>query len=181
MATATLVAITILSGCGPSGSKPSGETNLTPAVPPIQKVTIQSVVPYENKDKIASNIRSECKLNSQLAEFIGEYSQSAGINVNKKSNPKSSDEGNVLIVNITDAVSAGNAFIGHRKYTEIKGDLYNSGKKVSSFRASRASGGGMFGGYKGSCSVLGRTVDTLGKDVAAWLQRPVDNARLGNL
>ena len=88
--------------------------------------------------------------------------------------------GNMLKVEITSAYSAGNAFIGHRKSTAIRGELYDNGTLLASFTGSRVSGGGAWAGFKGSCSVLGRTVETLGQDIVAWLKKPSDNAHLGN-
>ncbi len=41
--------------------------------------------------------------------------------------------------------------------------------------------GGLFAGFKGSCSVLGRTVKAIGKDIAEWLVNPVLDADLGDL
>lgn len=43
----------------------------------------------------------------------------------------------------------------------------------------QASGGGMFGAYKGTCAILGRCVKTLGSDIAKWLQHPSRDSRLG--
>jgi hypothetical protein len=75
----------------------------------------------------------------------------------------------------------GNAFIGHSKYSRISGALYQDGDRVAGFRAVRASMGGAFAGYKGSCSVLGRTMKALGKDIAQWLTNPDDGAELGDM
>ena len=44
----------------------------------------------------------------------------------------------------------------------------------------RVSGGGAFGLYKGSCTVLGSTVKVLGRDVSNWLKKPVNGAHLGD-
>ncbi|NQV86958.1 MAG: hypothetical protein HQ492_07775 [Woeseiaceae bacterium] len=35
-------------------------------------------------------------------------------------------------------------------------------------------------GAKGTCSILGRCVKTLGSDIATWLQNPTMNAMPGN-
>jgi hypothetical protein len=59
--------------------------------------------------------------------------------------------------------------------------LTKNGKKLGDFKARRYSGGGMFGGYKGTCAILGRCVRTLGSDVAKWLSHPKSKAMLGNL
>ena len=41
-------------------------------------------------------------------------------------------------------------------------------------------GGGAFGGYKGTCAILGRCVKAIGKDVGEWLLAPKMNAKLGD-
>jgi len=52
--------------------------------------------------------------------------------------------------------------------------------KYYTFDAGRLSGGGYFGAYRSSCSVLGRIARALGKDVANWLIHPYDEAMLGD-
>ncbi len=178
---AAAMMVLLFVGCGSNKAKPSGEAMAKAAASAVNSVIIQSSIPFEKTSRVASNIRKECKLGTQLSTYIATSAAGIGIKVTKKKAIKSSDKGNVLIVNIVDAVSSGNAFVGHRKYTEIKGTLYKSGSKIASFRASRTSGGGMFAGFKGSCSVLGRTVKTLGKDVSTWLKNPVDKATLGDM
>ena len=37
--------------------------------------------------------------------------------------------------------------------------------------------GGMFGGFKGSCSVLNRTAKVLGTDLAKWIIQEQKNAQ----
>ena len=44
------------------------------------------------------------------------------------------------------------------------------GSRVDEVDFTRNSGGGFGGGYKGSCSVLGRCTKALGKDIAGWLR-----------
>ena len=90
-------------------------------------------------------------------------------------------EGRVLKLELVEALTMGNAFIGHHKYTKVRGTLYENGAVVADFRGRTNSMGGFAIGYKGSCSVLGRTVKALSKDIAAWLKSPVDDARLGDL
>jgi hypothetical protein len=63
----------------------------------------------------------------------------------------------------------------------VKGSLSQKGKILGDFKARRYSGGGMFGGYKGTCAILRRCVKTLGKDVAEWLAQPTSQAVLCDL
>ena len=62
----------------------------------------------------------------------------------------------------------------------MKGELYDRGKQIGSFRAKRFSGGGAFGAFKGTCAIIGRCTKTLGQDIATWLAAPTQNAELGD-
>lgn len=145
-------------------------------------VAVQSSIPYSADSKVAQNIRTECvKLNSQLAQFTRDYTKKSNVKVELVDNLDIQQKGRVLQIEIVDAVSMGNAFTGHHKYSAARGTLYENGQKVASFDARRQSMGGAFAGYKGSCAVLGRTAKAMGKDIANWLQNPTDGARLGDL
>lgn len=142
-----------------------------------QTVKVQSTIPYAEDNDISDTIKTECPLGTQLAGFIKQYST---VPVELVDGEASKISGRVLEVTITDAVSMGNAWMGHQKFAKIKGTLFDNGKKVASFKARRNSMGGAFGGFKGSCSVLGRTVEVLGQDVGGWLKDPRDGAALGD-
>ena len=114
----------------------------------ISTVKVQSSIPYAEGSMIAANIKKDCKINTQLADFIFSYSADKGIAVSLQDQVTGSSGGQELVLEITKAVSSGNAFIGHSKYTSIKGSLYNDGNKQASFTAARISRGGFFGGFK---------------------------------
>ena len=146
-----------------------------------EAIKVQSVIPYAESAKIPQKIRTECtKLGSQLAQFTQEFGKSFGVRIELTDKLDINEQGRVLHLEFTDAISKGNAFIGHQKSTAAHGILYQDGKKIAEFDVSRDSMGGMFAGYKGSCSVLGRTVKTMGKDIAQWLKDPKDKAELGD-
>jgi hypothetical protein len=145
-------------------------------------VSIARSVPYGAEAEVAEKVRTECVgLQGQLADFTREFAAAKGVQVSLHDEVSAQTPGRVLLMQIDDAVSMGNAFIGHQKYTRISGELYQDGERVAGFRARRNSMGGAFAGYKGSCSVLGRTVRALGRDVGDWLAAPVDGARLGDM
>lgn len=139
-------------------------------------------IPYAEDADVQRKVREECvKIQGQLADYTQEFGRATGIDVKLSDSIATTDPGRVLHVEITEAISAGNPFIGHRKHTKVRGTLFEDGREVASFRGLRTSMGGAFGGYKGSCSVLGRTVKALGKDIALWLANPQDGAELGDL
>jgi len=174
-ALAVLLSFFVLSACGGGSARLGTPVTLTPG-----PITIQNTVPFSPGNHIANNIKQECDLNQQLAVFIKEYAIEKGVELRGVDVLDMSGPGNVLKIEITDSVSQGNAFIGHRKFTAIRGELFDNGKLLASFTGARNSGGGAFAGFKGSCAVLGRTVKALGEDIATWLKQPSNNAHLGD-
>lgn len=145
-------------------------------------ITMAKPVPYSDDAMIAGKIKKECDIQNQLAAYTEEYArEEQKLTVEFADSVQTDSPGMVLDVHIKDAVSAGNPFIGHRKSTLVTGTLYRDGAVIGSFVGRRNSMGGAFGGYKGSCSVLGRTVKALGKDIAEWLKSPTMDAQLGDL
>ncbi len=170
----SLIVMTLFAGCGQPPR---------PILPPVDDLTnktviIKKIIPYGENAIIQASIRKECAIQSQLAGFIKDYSLKENVNVVLDNNANKSSE-YFLDLSIVGAISRGNAFIGHNKSTSVKGVLYKKGNKIASFTGFRHSIGGLFAGFKGSCSVLGRTVDTLGKDIAVWLKKPTLNDYIG--
>lgn len=146
------------------------------------EVSVPRPVPLAEDNEIAGNIKRECALDDKLAHYIAEFGRAAGHDVRfVASDAKQTGRGRFLAVELRDAVSSGNAFVGHRKSASVRGKLYEDGELIGSFRGRRDSMGGAFGGYKGSCSVLGRTVKALGKDIVDWMASPSMDADLGDL
>jgi len=165
---ATTIAIMLLSGCANNSNVSAN----------AQIIYIKQGTTFAKDSNIASNIKQECNLPAKMDKFLKIYGAKNNINFINKKNPTSKDT--VLIVNITSAYSAGNAFIGHRKYVSVSGNLTQNGKTLSSYKAARKSGGGFMGGYKGSCSVLGGSIKRLARDTAEWAVSKPNNARIGD-
>lgn len=141
-------------------------------------------VPAEVKFSVDANVReavvNECNLQTKLPNFIRTYGEKNGIDIvlsDKALNKKK--KGSVLLLEITHVNGGGGGVWSGAKSVAVKGKLYKNGHFIGSFTASRASGGGMFGAYKGTCAILGRCVKTLGSDIAKWLKHPIKNAHLG--
>lgn len=144
-------------------------------------VSVAETVPFAEGAVIAGAVRRECELGEKLSTYIKEYGHQQGVAVTQVAQPKADADGRVLMLEITDSMAGGNAFLGHHTYTTVKGTLYQSGERIGSFVGRRNSMGGAFGGFKGNCSVLGRTVKVLGEDIAGWLAHPSKDGQLGDL
>ncbi|MBQ4855034.1 hypothetical protein IMW82_10160 [Rhodanobacter sp. B2A1Ga4] len=144
-------------------------------------VSVPAVVPFAQDAVIAGAVKRECQLGEKLSGFIKKYGQEKGVTVTQVAQASAGSTGRALVVEITDSVADGNAFIGHHTHTTVKGRLYQDGAEVGNFIGRRNSMGGAFGGFKGNCSVLGRTVRALGEDIAGWLAQPGKDSMLGDL
>ncbi|WP_105255865.1 hypothetical protein [Pseudoalteromonas sp. T1lg75] len=125
-------------------------------------------VPYSNPNIIADNVKSECyQLGNQFSDSLVKYAKAQRIAIEQVKG-ELPQTGKVLQLSIDNVYSGGNAFIGHRKSASVSAKLMIDGKVVDSTSKTRNSAGGFFGGFKGSCSVLAHTVNTLGNDIAKW-------------
>lgn len=124
---------------------------------------------YAGEGGVAENIRNECNLPAAQTEYVLNALSAAGVSAEAAPDDGVPGEGRFLRLRIESAISAGNAFTGHRKQVVTSAELFENGRSVGEKTFTRNSGGGMFGGYKGSCSVLRRCTKTLGQDIASWV------------
>lgn len=134
---------------------------------PIQ---ISSVAAYSDPDRIASNIKDECNLPAQQAKAVQRSIETLGIQTEVTEKDEIPQSGKFIQLRIENAYSLGNAFIGHKKQVTTTARLFENGKEINKYTETRSSGGGFGAGFKGSCTVLERCTDALGKDIAKWLK-----------
>jgi len=152
----------------------------TTAIASAQEVQVPAEVKFSTDANVREAVVNECNLQTKLPDFIRTYGKKNGVDVvlsDKALNKK--QKGRVLLLEITNVNGAGGGAWSGAKSVNVKGSLYENGKRIGNFTASRYSGGGMFAAYKGTCSILGRCVKTLGSDIAKWLKNPSKDARLG--
>ena len=141
-----------------------------------QSVTTAPSVEFAETSGVTSNVRDECTLDSRLPKFIRDFAAKKNITVNLAEGGK----GRVLHLEFANIVGPGGGAWSGSKSVTVRGKLTEEGKVIGTFIASRYSGGGLFAGYKGTCSILGRCIKSIGKDIANWLVNPTMDAKLGN-
>ncbi len=179
MILASAATMAVLLGCGasnPTRTAVSAEAMKSP-------VAIVDAVPYAANSGVTTAVMAECLINRQLPEFIESYASGYDIAVvrdSKKATQKSKVSGKILELEFSQVYGMGGGAWSGAKSVTVTGTLKENGKTVGSFVGTRVSGGGAFGGYKGTCSILGRCVKALGDDIARWMKAPTMNARLGD-
>jgi hypothetical protein len=142
-------------------------------------VYVGKTAPFADSTQIAKNIIDECGLPESQMKVLHEQARELHVEVIEDEAAVAANKGRVLLIETASALSAGNAWSGHRKQVVVKGRLLENGEEIGNFSAIRGSMGGMWGGYKSSCSVLYRCQTTLAKDILGWLANPTKDARLG--
>lgn len=139
-------------------------TALAASAEPLQ---VSTDVPFGAA--VADNIKDECALPRSQADAVLAQLAAAGVEAQGTAASEAPATGRFLQLRIESAMSAGNAFTGHRKQVTTSAVLYEDGQEVARTTKSRDSMGGFFGGYRSSCNVLRRCTNTLGKDIAGWV------------
>ena len=140
-------------------------------------VKIQRSIPFGSTAQVTAAVRDSCQLQTKVPEFIKE---SAGASVELVDGPLNRKLGRVLEMEISEVHAAGGGAFSGPKWMTVKGELFDRGKQIGSFRAKRFTTGGAFGAFKGTCSIIGRCTKALGQDIAGWLAAPTQNAELGD-
>ncbi len=165
-----LLVIVAAAGCKSQQIRPAAQVDQTP-------VHMSSYIPFKKGLFVRDAVRKECDLGGKLATHINNYARQYHVNMMKGGKAKTSAR--VLKVEIINVHGSGGGAWSGAKSVAIEGKLLENGKVIGTFRGQRSSGGGAFGGFKGTCSILGRTVKALGSDVGLWLQHPVMGASIG--
>jgi len=136
--------------------------------PAQEKIFITPAV-FGPNVQVVDSVKRECELEEKVDEWVYE-------SVSKKypgtaRARKSGDAGNgkVLKLTITSVIGVGGGAYSGAKSMTVQAELIEGGKVVASTTKNRSSGGGAFGGMKGTCAIFGRVAKALGADVAAWL------------
>lgn len=154
---------------------------LLPATLMAGGILVPDPTPFSENSNVRKRVKDECRLETKLPTFVQSYATKLGVEITLTDQPLSiKSSGKVLLLEITGVVAPGGGAWSGPKTVSVAGKLYDNGKLVGDFTGSRYSTGGVFGGYKGTCSIAGRCVKTLGKDIAEWLRQPSSSAHLGD-
>src|SRR6185503_20887259 len=86
-------------------------------------VYVGKTAPYSDATQIAKNIIDECGLPEAQMKVLHEQAREMGVAIVEDEAAVAANKGRVLLLETVSAISAGNAFTGHRKQVVVKGRL----------------------------------------------------------
>lgn len=146
-----------------------------PAPAGTGSIKVLRVVPFAKEAQVPQKVQDECDLQTKVPAFLSKYASDVEL-----IDGKLGTTGRVLDLRIRDVHAPGGGAFSGPKWMTVTGVLRENGREVARFSAKRFSSGGVFGGYKGTCAIIGRCAQTIGKDIANWLQNPKNGAQLGD-
>lgn len=138
-------------------------------------VKVPQTIGFSDDADVRPKVKDECQVQTKVPKFLKDFSSDVEL---VEGDPGGA--GRVLSMRITEVHAPGGGAFSGPKWVTVKGELHEDGRVIGNFTARRGSGGGVFGGYKGTCAIVGRCAKTIGKDIAAWLESPGKDSRLGD-
>lgn len=134
---------------------------------------LETPVTYHANAGVIENVKTECRLEEQFENRIGKVLAK----MNKSGNGTLAKDANasdvtLLRLQITHVLGVGGGVWTGPKAITVTADLIENGKVARHTKINRWSVGGMWGGFKGTCSILNRNVEAIGKDLSRWIRDP---------
>ncbi|MDQ8021193.1 MAG: hypothetical protein REI94_05095 [Moraxellaceae bacterium] len=126
---------------------------------------------------IVGSARTSCNLESYASRVFSERIRASHPDSDELADSAdiSSADGKVLRISITSVSGLGGGGWSGTKSVTIRADLFERGKLIG-MRSFARSTRSMMGAVSGTCPMLETCLDTLSKDLVAWLSRPLGPA-----
>ena len=133
------------------------------------KLLVQVPALLDASAPITESVRRDCDVEGKVGEHVFEKVSAKVPNAEKLPDPRKAGSARLLKVTIVNVTGVGGGGWSGSKSITIRVDLEQNSKVHASKMLTRQSGGGAFGGLKGTCSIMERIAVALGSDVASWM------------
>lgn len=137
------------------------------------QVLLETPVTYAPDASVVDQIKNECHIEDMLTRHVSDALR----RINRTGDgtiASQTDAGDqkILRLQITHVLGVGGGAWSGPKATTVTADLIEDGKLTRHTKINRWSVGGVWGAFKGSCSILDRTTVAIAKDVSRWVRDP---------
>jgi len=138
-----------------------------------RQVLLETPVTYASGASVVERVKDECHIDDMLTRRVGE----ALARLNRTGDGtidanRTAGDAQVLRLQITYVMGVGGGAWTGPKAISVSADLIDNGKVVRHTKFKRWSVGGVWGAFKGTCSILDRTTVVIGKDLRRWVHNP---------
>ncbi|MBS1229663.1 MAG: hypothetical protein H6R17_2940 [Proteobacteria bacterium] len=130
-------------------------------------------VTYHPNAGVVAAVKQECQIESMLSTRVG--SMLGKLNKTGDGTIETgleASDNTLLRLQITHILGVGGGAWTGPKAITLTAELLENGKVSRKTKINRWSVGGVFGAFKGSCTILERCADAITKDLSRWVQNP---------
>lgn len=137
------------------------------------KILLETPVNYRAGAGVIDRVKEECQIGDLLVRRVGAVLQNLNNSADNTIAAGAAADGNtVLRLQITNAMGAGGGSWSGPKSLSVSAELLENGKVLRQTHINRWTNGGVFGGFKGTCSMFDRAAGAIGKDLGRWVRDP---------
>jgi hypothetical protein len=137
-----------------------------------ERLFVQLPVMVDPSAPIPAAVKSQCTVEASLgAQAMAEIAKRVDPAVQSVATADQAGGDKLVQITILSVqASGGGAWSGSKSMT-VRADIQKGGAKVATTILTRSTNGGVMSGLTGTCTMLERVTNALGKDVAVWLSR----------
>ncbi|PMS21219.1 hypothetical protein C0Z18_08570 [Trinickia dabaoshanensis] len=138
-----------------------------------RQVLLETPITYASGAEVVEHVKDECRVDDILTRRVGEALRRLN-RTDEGTIPANTPPGDaeILRLEITYVMGVGGGAWTGPKAISVSADLIDNGKVVRHTKFKRWSVGGVWGAFKGTCSILDRTAVIISKDLRRWAHNP---------
>lgn len=135
-----------------------------------EKTYLETPINYLPEASVISKVKDECNVESMLDQHLGH--NLGRLNKGEGTVIEGSNEinGHILRVKIARVMGVGGGAYSGPKSITVVAELLDGDKLKRQTRLTRWSLGGVFGPFRGTCSILDRAAISIAKDLTHWVK-----------
>lgn len=139
----------------------------------VTATRLEVPVTYHPNAGVVESVKNECQIEDMLKTRVGGVLGKLNGTGNGMLETGADPAGdNVLRLKITHVLGVGGGAWSGPKAITLTAELLEDGKVVRQTKINRWSVGGVFGAFKGTCTILERSADAISKDLSRWVRNP---------
>ncbi|MFL9877636.1 hypothetical protein PQR63_04555 [Herbaspirillum rhizosphaerae] len=135
------------------------------------KETLRVQVPavFDEQTPIEPSVKAECAVDRILGNHVFQKVADKYPGTLQVTDPAKMEKGKVLKLTVLSVQGIGGGGWTGPKAVTVRADLVQDGEVVQTVVKREHSRGGVFGGMRGTCSILEIVAESLGRQIATWL------------